>query len=171
MKTLVLGGVRSGKSRYAETLARQAARPVTYIATATAQDDEMRRRIEAHRMHRPPEWTVVEEPLALADALTRHAHDGRFLIVDCLTLWLTNLLLQDNARFDRERAALFAVLPELRGDVVFVSNETGLGIVPLGDLSRRFNDEAGQLHQDLAQCCERVVLMVAGLPLTLKGAA
>ncbi|MFL6651990.1 MAG: bifunctional adenosylcobinamide kinase/adenosylcobinamide-phosphate guanylyltransferase [Sulfurifustaceae bacterium] len=170
MKTLVLGGVRSGKSRYAETLARQAARPVTYIATATAQDDEMRRRIEAHRARRPVEWTVVEEPLALADALRRHA-SGRFVIVDCLTLWLTNLLLAEDGRFEHERVALLAALPSLASDVVFVSNETGMGIVPLGELSRRFSDEAGQLHQDLAQCCERVVLMVAGLPLTLKGAA
>lgn len=171
MKTLILGGIRSGKSRYAETLARAAAQPVTYIATATVQDDEMRRRVEAHRERRPIDWRIVEEPLALAEALLRQAARDRFVIVDCLTLWLTNLLHADEARFEHERAALVTVLPALAGNVAFVSNETSMGIVPLGALSRRFSDEAGRLHQDLAQRCERVVLMVAGLPLTLKEAA
>lgn len=170
MKTLILGGVRSGKSRLAESLALRSDRPVTYIATANAGDEEMRQRIDTHRARRPDHWTVVEEPLALAAALARAA--GRCIIVDCLTLWLTNLLLAaEPTRLARERDALLEILPRLNGEIAFVSNETGMGIVPLGELTRRFADEAGRLHQDLAQRCDRVVLMVAGLPMTLKGAA
>lgn len=170
MKTLILGGVRSGKSRYAETLARATTQPVIYIATATAGDAEMHRRIEAHRARRPQTWTLVEEPLALAEALRRFARADRCIIVDCLTLWLTNLLLlPEAARGAHERAALITVLGELDGHVLFISNETSMGVVPLGELARRFGDAAGELHQELAQRCDRVVLMIAGLPLALKG--
>lgn len=169
MNSLILGGVRSGKSRYAETLAHATARAVTCIATATPGDAEMQRRIDAHRARRPRTWALVEEPLALASALQKAAAD-RCIIVDCLTLWLTNLLLlPDTTRAARERAALLDALDEPRGDIIFVSNETGMGVVPLGELARRFGDAAGELHQELARRCDRVVLMVAGLPVALKG--
>lgn len=169
MKTLILGGVRSGKSRLAESLALRSGRPVTYIATATAGDEEMRRRIETHRVRRPAGWTVVEEPLRLASALQAHGTNGSFVIVDCLTLWLSNLLVaSDDGQLARERDALVAALPALGDEIVFVSNETGMGVMPLGELTRRFGDEAGRLHQELAQHCERVVFTVAGLPMILK---
>jgi adenosylcobinamide kinase/adenosylcobinamide-phosphate guanylyltransferase len=170
VKTLILGGIRSGKSRLAESLALKSGLPVTCIATATAADSEMRARIAAHRSRRPSDWLVIEEPLALATALRARSPTG-CVIVDCLTLWLTNLLVaDDDGLFDRECDALLQALPELPGTVIFVSNETNLGIVPADSLSRRFCDEAGRLHQRLAQCCERVVLTVAGLPFALKGA-
>jgi adenosylcobinamide kinase / adenosylcobinamide-phosphate guanylyltransferase len=170
MKTLILGGVRSGKSRLAESLALRSERPVSYIATATAGDAEMRSRIEAHRVRRPASWSIVEEPVRLAAALRKHAVKDAFVIVDCLTLWLTNLLVaNDGTALQREIEALIAALPQLPGDVVFVSNETSMGVAPLGELTRRFIDEAGQLHQRLAQHCERVVLTIAGLPSVLKG--
>lgn len=170
MKTLILGGVRSGKSRLAEQRASASGLPVTYLATATAGDEEMQRRIEKHRADRPSGWQVVEEPLALAVALQNHARADGLILVDCLTLWLTNLLLDpDPARFEAERAALLDTLPTLPGELVMVSNETGLGVVPLGELTRRYCDEAGRLHQALAQLCDRVVFTVAGLPHFLKG--
>lgn len=169
MKTLILGGVRSGKSRLAESLATRSGKPVTYIATAAAGDGEMRERIAAHRARRAPDWTVVEEPVRLGAALETHAVNGAFVLVDCLTLWLTNLLVaNDETQFTRERDALVSLLPRLNGEIALVSNETGMGIMPLGELTRRFGDEAGRLHQELAQRCERVVLTVAGLPLFLK---
>ncbi len=169
MKTLILGGVRSGKSRLAETLALESKLPVVYIATATADDEEMRRRIDAHRARRSSHWTIVEEPRALAACLRAQATAGNCVLVDCLTLWLTNLLITDDAQFTRERDALLALVPQLPGEIILVSNETNLGIMPMGDLTRRFCDAAGQLHQELAQRCDRVVLTIAGLPTILKG--
>lgn len=170
MKTLILGGVRSGKSRLAEQRASASGLAVTYLATATAGDEEMQRRIEKHRADRPSGWQVIEEPLALADALRNHARADGLILVDCLTLWLTNLLLDlDPTRFETERAALLDTLPTLPGELVMVSNETGLGVVPMGELTRRYCDEAGRLHQALAQLCDRVVFTVAGLPHFLKG--
>jgi len=171
MKTLILGGVRSGKSRLAESLAARSGKPVTYIATAAAGDGEMRERIAAHRARRAPGWTVIEEPIRLGAVLETHGANGAFMLVDCLTLWLTNLLVAaDEAQFARERDALVSAIERLDGEIALVSNETGMGIMPLGELTRRFGDEAGRLHQDLAQRCERVVLTVAGLPTVLKGA-
>jgi adenosylcobinamide kinase / adenosylcobinamide-phosphate guanylyltransferase len=170
MPTLILGGARSGKSALAERLASASGREVVYVATAQAGDEEMARRIAHHRARRPASWHSVEEPLALAAALQAHARTDRCLLVDCLTLWLSNLLADAEVeRFERERAALLAVLPELPGEIVLVSNEVGLGIVPLGELTRRFVDEAGRLHQALAASCERVLFVAAGLPLALKG--
>lgn len=170
MKALILGGMKSGKSRLAETLARDGGRQVVYIATATTGDDEMRRRIEAHRRRRPADWITVEEPVALAAVLQRQARDGRCLLVDCVTLWLTNLLCHAPDRLAPERAALLAALPELAGQLILVSNETNMGVIPMDSLSRRFCDEAGTLHQELARRCERVIVTVAGLPQVLKGA-
>jgi adenosylcobinamide kinase/adenosylcobinamide-phosphate guanylyltransferase len=172
MKTLILGGVRSGKSRLAESLAARSGKPVTYIATGGAGDGEMRARIEAHRARRASDWTVIEEPIQLGSALHAAGAKGAFVLVDCLTLWLTNLLVaNDETQFARERDALLAALPRLDGEIALVSNETGMGIMPLGELTRRFGDEAGRLHQELAQICDRVVLTVAGLPSILKGAS
>jgi adenosylcobinamide kinase/adenosylcobinamide-phosphate guanylyltransferase len=172
MKTLILGGVRSGKSRLAQRLAQDGGRPVTYIATARDGDDaELQERIRRHRQSRPPQWRVVEEPLALGDVLRHEASPDSCLLVECLTLWLTNLLLTaDDELLQQERQRLLTILPALPGHVIVVSNEIGLGVVPMSPLSRRFVDEAGMLHQQLAQVCERVVLVAAGLPLVLKGA-
>lgn len=170
MRTLILGGARSGKSRLAEKKAQESGLGVTYIATAQAQDAEMAARITLHRARRPAHWANVEEPLALAAAIAAHAAPDRCVLVDCLTLWLTNLLLHpEPTALSRERAALLDVLALAPGRIILVSNETGMGIVPMGELSRRFSDESGALHQELAAVCDNVLLTVAGLPLTLKG--
>ena len=170
MKQLILGGVRSGKSKMAEQQALDSGLEVVYIATATAGDDEMHARIQKHQQQRPDNWQLVEEPLMLSDALQHHANSDRCLLVDCLTLWLTNLLLnEDEAFFKTQREAFINVITTLPGQLIFVSNETGLGIVPMGKLSRRYCDEAGLLHQELAQLCDRVILSIAGLPQILKG--
>lgn len=170
MLELILGGARSGKSRLAERLARDSGLAVCYVATSQALDDEMAARIAQHRARRPADWALVEEPLALARVLREQAAPERCLLVDCLTLWLTNLLLADDPqRLAQERDALLACLAELPGRIILVSNETGLGVVPLGELSRRYVDEAGWLHQALAERCRRVLFCVAGLPMTLKG--
>lgn len=169
MLTLILGGARSGKSALAERLANDSGLDVVYIATAQALDGEMASRIAHHRARRPSSWSLVEEPLALAATLREHARDGRVVLVDCLTLWLSNLLGDAEPRLETERAAFLDALPGLPGDIVFVSNETGLGITPMGELTRRFVDEAGRLHQALAHRCDRAIFVAAGLPLILKG--
>ncbi|NMZ34418.1 bifunctional adenosylcobinamide kinase/adenosylcobinamide-phosphate guanylyltransferase [Pseudomonas proteolytica] len=172
MLQLILGGARSGKSRLAEKLASDSAMPVTYIATSQPLDGEMNARVTLHRQRRPSHWGLIEEPLELARVLREHAAPGQCLLVDCLTLWLTNLLmLDDPQRLGVEREQLLDCLASLPGEIIFVSNETGLGVVPLGELTRRYVDEAGWLHQALAERCQRVVLTIAGLPLTLKGTA
>ncbi|SDI06419.1 adenosylcobinamide kinase /adenosylcobinamide-phosphate guanylyltransferase [Pseudomonas benzenivorans] len=172
MHELILGGARSGKSRLAERLAGESGLAVTYIATGQALDSEMAARIRQHRARRPAHWSLLEEPLELARVLRENAAAERCLLVDCLTLWLSNLLmLDDPARLDAEREALLACLGELPGRVILVSNETGLGVVPLGELSRRYVDAAGWLHQALAAQCQRVLFSVAGLPMVLKGEA
>jgi adenosylcobinamide kinase/adenosylcobinamide-phosphate guanylyltransferase len=172
LKSLVLGGVRSGKSRYAGELARELGGPVTLIATGTALDEEMQERIEAHRRSRSADWRVIEEPTRLAAALIAAARPDRVVIVDCLTLWLTNLLCgEDPEALRREQLGLLETLPTLPGHCVMVANEVSLGIVPVNELARRFCDEAGTLHQALAACCDRVVFMVAGLPLIVKAPA
>jgi adenosylcobinamide kinase/adenosylcobinamide-phosphate guanylyltransferase len=170
MRSLILGGARSGKSALAERMAEASGAEVVYVATAQARDAEMAARIAHHRARRPSHWLSVEEPLALADVLRAQARPERCVLVDCLTLWLSNLLGHDDAtRFARERAALLDALPALPGTVLLVSNEVGSGVVPMGELSRRFVDEAGRLHQALAAVCERVLFVAAGLPLALKG--
>lgn len=169
-QTLILGGVRSGKSRLAERIAFESRLPVTYIATATAQDEEMRQRIMAHQERRPVEWHVIEAPFKLAAALSSQTIAECCVLVDCLTLWLTNLLMADDtALFERELKAFLTLLPTLSNRIIMVSNETNMGIIPMGALSRRYCDEAGRLHQELAQQCDQVILTVAGLPHILKG--
>ena len=174
MNTLLIGGARSGKSALAERLALAHGGEVVVIATAEAGDAEMAARIAAHRAARPVGWRTVEAPLALAAALGEADAPGRCLVVDCLTLWLSNLLLVDasppiGARFEAERAALLAALPGLQADLILIGNEVGHGIVPLGALSRHFVDENGRLHQALAAQCERVRFVMAGCVLPLKG--
>ena len=172
MLQLILGGARSGKSRLAEKLAAESGFAVTYIATSQPLDGEMNERVRHHRERRPAHWALIAEPLELARVLRESAREDTFVLVDCLTLWLTNLLMLENPqRLNAERDALLACLAELPGEIVFVSNETGMGVIPLGELTRRYVDEAGWLHQALAERCQRVVLTVAGLPLTLKGTA
>ena len=165
--TLILGGARSGKSAHAEALVAASGLAPIYLATAQALDDEMRLRIDHHRTRRGSTWRTVEEPLELPHALGREAGPGRAVLIDCLTLWLSNLLL---AGRDVEAAgdALMAVLARGQGPVVLVSNEVGLGIVPMGALSRSFVDHAGKLHQRVAAVADHVRLMVAGLPMDLK---
>jgi adenosylcobinamide kinase/adenosylcobinamide-phosphate guanylyltransferase len=172
MLQLILGGARSGKSRLAEKLASDTGLDVIYIATSQPLDGEMNQRVMLHRQRRPDTWGLIEEPVELARVLQENARPDRCLLVDCLTLWLTNLLmLDDPQRVAQEREALLKALAALPGEIIFVSNETGLGVVPLGELTRRYVDEAGWLNQALAERCQRVVFTVAGLPMTLKGSA
>jgi adenosylcobinamide kinase / adenosylcobinamide-phosphate guanylyltransferase len=160
--TLVLGGARSGKSRYAELLI--GGQQALYVATGEAGDGEMRERIQAHQARRGANWTTREAPLDLIGAL----HDvDRPVLVDCLTLWLANLL-GANRDPQKETRALIEALPSLREPAVFVSNEVGLGIVPDNKLARDFRDHAGRLHQEIAAVANRVVFVAAGLPLILK---
>jgi len=165
--TLVLGGARSGKSLYAERLVEDAAAQGTYCATAEAGDAEMAERIAAHRARRGPFWQTVEAPLALAAAIRRETAPQRPVLVDCLTLWLSNLLLGDRP-VATEIAELCAALRRAEGAVVLVANEVGLGLVPDTPLGRRFRDEAGRLNQRVAALADRVVFVAAGLPLVLK---
>lgn len=178
---LILGGARSGKSRYAEQLAQASGLPVSVLVTAHAGDAEMAERIRQHRQQRPPHWQVLESPLALAATLQAHAAPERLLLVDCLTLWLSNLLLDGqqgdldkgpivlSQPFRQQRQALLDTLPNLPGKIILISNEVGMGIVPMGALARCFADEAGRLNQAVAAISQQVTLVVAGLPLKLKG--
>jgi adenosylcobinamide kinase/adenosylcobinamide-phosphate guanylyltransferase len=166
---LVLGGARSGKSRHAQALAEAGGKAAIYVATAQALDGEMADRIARHRADRDSRWQTVEAPVALAEALAMHDGADRVMLVDCLTLWLTNLLLAD-MDLEAHGAALADTIAALRGDVILVANEVGLGIVPDNALARRFRDAAGLLNQRLAGVCAKVDLVTAGLPLRLKGA-
>ena len=181
-RTFVFGGARSGKSALAERLAQASGKEVIYLATSHAGDDEMAVRIAHHQARRPPHWRTVEEATALAATLRRLCTPERIVLVDCLTLWLSNLMFSAHMDypeigpidltplFTTERAALLDFLGEpAAGDVIFVSNEVGMGIVPYGAVSRAYADEAGRLHQDVAARCERVLFVAAGLPLALKG--
>lgn len=165
--TLILGGARSGKSALAERMVADSGLEKVYVATAQALDDEMRARIGEHRARRDRSWRTVEAPIELSAVLTAEARPTRAVLVDCLTLWLTNLLL---AGRDVVAAAddLVAVLDRQLGPVVLVSNEVGSGVVPMDELSRAFVDHAGRLHQRIAAVADHVRLVVAGLPLDLK---
>jgi len=170
MKTLILGGIKSGKSKQAELLASKSQKTVTLIATAGANDIEMHARIEHHKRSRPQHWQLVEESKSLADALIEPLANNEYIIIDCLTLWVTNLLLdEDKTAFTKETAALYEILSESNGSITMISNETSMGIIPMGELTRRFCDETGLLHQKLARQCDNVVLTIAGLPMALKG--
>ena len=165
--TLILGGTRSGKSCHAEALVESQPGPCVYLATAEARDGEMAARIAAHRARRGGRWSTLEAPLDLVAELGSACRPERAVLVDCLTLWLSNLMGADKdvaAECDR----LIAALPALAGPVVFVSNEVGQGVVPDNELARAFVDHAGRLHQDLAAVADRVVLKTAGLPGDLK---
>jgi adenosylcobinamide kinase / adenosylcobinamide-phosphate guanylyltransferase len=182
-RRLILGGARSGKTAHAIALAKSLATErnaaVTYVATAQPLDEEMQHRIALHRAERPATWRTLEAPARLAQALV--AQDTRgILVIDCMTLWLSNALLQDFRddsptaalpTWDAERAGFMQWLDGMRGDVLLISNEVGAGIVPLAPLSRRFQDEQGRLNQALAARCEQVTLVVAGIPVTIKAAA
>ncbi|OIR18312.1 bifunctional adenosylcobalamin biosynthesis protein CobP [mine drainage metagenome] len=170
MRELILGGVRSGKSRLAEQHAKDSGLAVVYVATAQVRDAEMLQRIAHHQSRRPAHWQLIEAGRNLAQVLQQQASANRCVLVDCLTLWLTQLLCDvSEAELRREVDALLTVLPTLPGQIILVSNETNMGVVPLGELSRRYCDEAGRLHQQLGALCERVILTVAGLPLIVKG--
>jgi adenosylcobinamide kinase / adenosylcobinamide-phosphate guanylyltransferase len=163
--TLVLGGARSGKSRFAESLSHGEKH---YIATAQAFDDEMRDRIAKHKIQRGAGWTTHEEQFGLARKLADVDGGGRFVLVDCLTLWLSNLILAERD-WDGPVAALTGMLQRMKADVVLVSNEVGLSIVPDNALGRRFRDAQGTLNQHVAAVADHVVFVAAGLPLALKG--
>lgn len=165
--TLVIGGARSGKSRFAEALVSGSARPRLYIATAEAWDDEMRARIAAHQTDRGPDWRTVEAPREATAALAG-ARSDEVVLFDCATLWLTNAMLAE-ADLATEAAALEAALLACAAPVVVVSNEVGWSIVPENALARRFRDEQGRLNQRLAASAGLVVAVMAGLPLVLKG--
>jgi len=181
MIELILGGARSGKSALAEQRAVASGLAVTYIATAQVGDGEMARRIAHHQQRRPKDWGLVEEPLHLARVLQAEAAPERLLLVDCLTLWLSNLLFQGQAGrqaeageavdcplLKEETDALLETLPTLPGRILLVSNEVGLGIIPLGAVTRLYVDEAGRLNQRIAALAQQATLVVAGLPLNLK---
>ncbi|MGA7562660.1 MAG: bifunctional adenosylcobinamide kinase/adenosylcobinamide-phosphate guanylyltransferase [Desulfobaccales bacterium] len=169
---LVLGGARSGKSRYGLSLAESFPAPRLFLATGEARDEEMAARIAAHQEERGPGWETREAPLKLPEAVGQG--QGRYgaILVDCLTMWLANLMLRETAPDDDlqvESRRLLALLERLTTPTIFVSNEVGLGIVPEGPLARRYRDSLGWLHQQVARAADLVVLVVAGLPLTLKG--
>jgi adenosylcobinamide kinase / adenosylcobinamide-phosphate guanylyltransferase len=173
MIELVLGGARSGKSRYAEQQAIDSGLDVVYVATAEAGDGEMQARIAHHQQRRPQQWRTVEEPIDLSAVIREHSGQNCCLLIDCLTLWLCNALFDKQGnpqteRFHQQRAALIDTLADCRHRVIMVSNEVGLGVVAADAMTRRFVDEAGFLHQTLAQICDRVVLVTAGLPQRLK---
>lgn len=175
---LILGGVRSGKSVLAEQALQtwtsgpgKEHRAVHYVATAQAGDGEMAERIRHHQARRPSQWGLIEEPLALASVLQSHDEPGQALLIDCMSLWVSNLLHAGEDTPEREQAAFLTALATYSGVVVIVSNEVGLGLVGMDPLSRRFADTLGRLNQSLARRCDHVWMSVAGLPMGLKGEA
>ncbi|RCL00829.1 MAG: adenosylcobinamide kinase / adenosylcobinamide-phosphate guanylyltransferase [Candidatus Tokpelaia sp. JSC188] len=166
--TLVLGGARSGKSRFAESLILKTNKNPVYIATAEAHDEEMRRRIRQHRFRRDINWKTLETPLELIRDINNEGGENRIILVDCLTLWLSNLMIYKRDIAYQSEGLLY-LLKEVRSDIVLVANEIGLGIVPECRLNREFRDYAGQLNQGIAAIADTVYFIVAGLPLILKG--
>jgi len=173
MIELVLGGARSGKSRYAEQQAIDSVQQVVYIATAEAGDSEMLERINIHRQQRPQHWHTVEETIHLAEVIKKNNQQNTYLLVDCLTLWLSNILFDKKGNlqlpiFEKQSNELFDTLSSFSGNIILVSNEVGSGLIAMDKMTRRFVDEAGRLHQRLATLSDRVVLVTAGLPQVLK---
>ncbi|MDE3016530.1 MAG: bifunctional adenosylcobinamide kinase/adenosylcobinamide-phosphate guanylyltransferase [Pseudomonadota bacterium] len=166
--TFILGGARSGKSSYAEQLARQIRRPRIYIATAEALDEEMQVRIAEHRRRRGDDWTTLEVPLAIAEIIQNPSHKKSLILVDCLTLWLSNLM-RHGLDITAQSQALTEALQSTQARVILVSNEVGQGIVPDNPLARRFIDRTGILHQQVAAVAGRVVWVAAGVPTIIKG--
>jgi adenosylcobinamide kinase/adenosylcobinamide-phosphate guanylyltransferase len=171
--TLILGGARSGKSAYAEKLATESKLPVTYVATAQVYDDEFEQRVQHHKVRRPADWTLIEEPHLLTQMLTKLASKNQCIIVDCLTLWLAQWICPDcnppkNSTWQSEREAFLKMLSTLDNHIILVSNEVGMGIVPLGEINRQFQDEQGRLNQSVAGIANHVIFVAAGLPLMLK---
>jgi len=179
MITLILGGARSGKSAFAEKLANDSGLPVSYIATAQVYDDEFAKRVAHHQARRPQNWQLVEAPHYLGDALEANADEGRSLIVDCLTLWLAQCICPEcvppegqeimEKFWQDERTKFLKQLENIVGNLILVSNEVGMGIVPLGEINRQFQDEQGRLNQAVARFADEVFFVAAGLPLKLKG--
>ena len=172
--TLILGGARSGKSAYAEKLAADSNLKVTYIATAQVYDDEFKARVQHHKDRRAANWALVEEPHHLTQTLARTDAPHTCLIVDCLTVWLAQWICADcnppkDSSWQLEREAFLKLLPTLSGTIILVSNEVGMGIVPLGEINRQFQDEQGRLNQAVAALADEVIFVAAGLPLKLKG--
>ena len=169
MINLVIGGARSGKSSYAEKLAVETQKEIIYIATATTGDDEMRDRIKHHQQSRPEKWMLIEEPFNLSDVILNHSSRNLTLIIECMTLWLTNwLCTNDVENWQQEKEAFIDALITCKSEIIIVSNEVGSGIVPMGELSRDFVDQAGWLNQALTQVADKATLVVAGCPLILK---
>ncbi len=176
---LILGGARSGKSTYAEKLASETGLSVTYLATAQVYDDEFGARVQHHRERRPKHWQLIEAPHCLAAALETinskaNKHEDAVVIIDCLTLWLAQCICPECAPpegvdWTQERAKLLEILPTLHSNIILVSNEVGMGIVPLGEINRQFQDEQGRLNQAVAALADEVFFIAAGLPLKLKG--
>ena len=172
---LILGGARSGKSAYAERMASALELPVTYIATAQVYDDEFAKRVQHHKNRRPAYWQLVEAPFDLATHLRNQDAPETCIIVDCLTLWLAQCICPDCDKpthenlWQAEKQALLETLPNMQATVLLVSNEVGMGIVPLGEINRQFQDEQGRLNQDVANIVDKVSFIAAGLPLHLKG--
>lgn len=166
MKELILGGARSGKSHEAEKRAQASGKIKIILATATAGDGEMAQRIAHHQTQRGEQWRTVEEPIYLAAALERVDSDEHVVVIDCLTLWLSQSLIA--GVYQQEKTKFLTCISRARAHIIIVSNEVGSGIVPMGELSRTFVDECGRLHQELAQLCDSVSLVVAGIPLKLK---
>lgn len=171
---LVLGGARSGKSRYAQKIGKAVKGKKVFLATAQALDEEMARRIEKHKKQRGDEWETHEEPIELARVISELQHEYKVILVDCLTLWLSNLLMtygDDCQRVEDRIQGLIECLTSMKNTVIFVSNEVGLGIVPENRMARSFRDLAGMLNQQVAEKADQVILMVAGMPLVVKGKA
>lgn len=168
---LILGGARSGKSHYAEICAAESTLDVLYVATAQAHDNEMQQRIQHHQQQRPGHWQLIEEPVNLVSVLKSNADSSKCILVDCLTLWLSNQLCSDEhkSQLHKNIDDLIDLVPNLQGKIIFVSNEVSMGIIPLGEINRQFVDETGRLHQRLATVCDKVTLMVAGIPSHIKG--
>ena len=165
--SLVFGGARSGKSRWAENLAASGEGSPVYLATAEARDNEMRARIERHRARRGERWRTLEEPLDVQGVLMRESAPNQVILLDCLTLWLSNLMASERD-IEKESERLLRCLDDPAGPIVIVSNEVGMGIVPMNELAREFRDHAGLLNQKVARRASLVVFMAAGLPLILK---